>query len=78
MNTTSQSGFGLVGLIIIIGLCASSFYIYDETGVSYGQKAVDAVKYYTIDRNTDAMEKAKDAQNTMQQRQLDIQAEITR
>lgn len=75
MNT-QQRGVSLIGIIFVFGLLGVSFVIKDESGVSYGEQAVAAVKYYTIDRNEDAMNKAQEAKDIMQGRQVEIQAEL--
>ncbi len=73
---TQQRGVSLIGIIFVFGLLGVSFVIKDESGVSYGEQAVAAVKYYTVDRNEDAMNKAQEAKEMMQKQQIKIQAEL--
>lgn len=59
-------------LVLLVAAMVLHF-IKDENGVSYLETGYKMVKYYVVDRNTDALDKAKDVQEKMQKRQDALQ-----
>jgi hypothetical protein len=68
MNRTNK-GFGVVTLFLLVGILTAMYFVKNENGVSYLEDAYKKLKYYTVDRGVDALEKAKDAKALMQAEQ---------
>ena len=76
MKTHNQRGNILIKLLVLGVIAGGMAIVKDEQGVSYLEKTYKAVKYYTVDRNEDAINQAKDVQGVMQKQQDAIQAEL--
>lgn len=68
MNKTNK-GFGVITLFLLVGILTAMYFVKNENGVSYLEDTYKKVKYYTVDRGVDALDKAKDAKNLMQAEQ---------
>ena len=51
-------------------------FVKDDQNVRYTEKIYSIIKYYTVDRNTDAIKQATDLKQNMQKRQNDLQKMI--
>jgi hypothetical protein len=71
----NNSGF-VTTLVVIILALGVAYFIKDENGVSYLEKGYNAFRYYVVDRNQEAVDKAKEVRDLMQNNQSDIQKEI--
>lgn len=76
MSHKSQSGFGMVRIVLLIGVLAVAYFMKDEHGVNYLQRGYEAGRYYTIDRNLNAIKAAEDVKATAQLQQDKLQAEL--
>ncbi len=72
----NQRGSILIKLLVLGVIAGGMAVVKDDQGVSYLEKTYKAVKYYTVDRNEDAINQAKDVQGVMQKQQDAIQAEL--
>lgn len=70
-NKSKQEGFAAVFFLIIAAL-GIMYVVKDKDGVNYLESTYKKVKYYTVDRGTEALQKAKEAKDMMQQHEDDL------
>ena len=78
MKRTTQAGFGQVLIVLILAGVVAAYFVKDESGVSYLDKGVHMIRYYTIDRNVDAVQKATQVKATAQAQQDRLQEELNK
>lgn len=66
MKKTKQSGFGILSIIVIVAALGVMYVMKNKDGVSYLESTYNKVKYYVVDRNVEAIDKAKEARDMMQ------------
>lgn len=62
----SQKGFGKLTLIMLIAIIAIMYFMKNDRGVSYLEDIYNKVRYYIVDRNTNAIQKARETKTMMQ------------
>ncbi len=71
----NNQGFGQILIVILIAIVAM-YFIKDDAGVRYTDKVINSIKYYTVDRNKDALNKAEGAKSILEKRSADLQKMI--
>ncbi len=71
----NNSGFVTTIVVVLIAL-GVAYFVKDETGVSYLEKGYNIARYYVVDRNQEAVQKAKEVKDLMQNNQDTLQKEI--
>jgi hypothetical protein len=72
----TQSGFGLVGIIVIAALLGGAYTLKDEQGVSYLERGYSMARYYFVDRNQEALEGAHNAKALVDKQQAELQKAV--
>lgn len=73
---TTQSGLGLVGIIVIAALFGGAYTLKDEQGVSYLERGYTMARYYFVDRNQEALEGAHNTKALVDKQQAELQKAV--
>lgn len=77
MSKTTLRGSGALFLIVgVAAVLGAGMLIKNEKGVPYTEEVYNMVHFFVVGRGEDAMKKAEDAKQKLQERDAEIQREL--